>query len=163
MSQSETIGVKTSGMAEVQFTYELPSNVEEAVQMFQPETVLEFFKRALIIAAQANARKLMSAGLNSERIQETMAQWKPGVTVSTRSSVKTIDPVKYLSESFDDFTPERQEEIMRLIQERFSKRAAVPTPNGSEAAPAEPTPEDAAATVTESEGYNPAEGRRRNR
>lgn len=164
MAKIETIGVRTSGMAEVQFTYDLPETIEEAVEMFQPETVLEMFKRAFIIAAQANARKLMSAGLNAERIQETMAQWKPGVTVSTRSSVKALDPVKYLSESFDDFTPERQEEIMRLIQERFNRRTSAPTSNGTEGT-SEGSTEPVTAGDETGEGgeYNPAEARRRNR
>lgn len=166
MAKSEVIGVRTSGMPEVQFTYDLPESVEEAVEMFQQETVLDMFKRAFIIAAQANARKLMSAGLNSERIQETMSQWKPGVTVSTRSSVKTIDPIKFFSENFDGFTPERQEEIMRLIQERFNKRSSGEVGNG--AAPITPVPEtpESATQETTSEGtseseYNPTESRRR--
>lgn len=159
MAKSETISVKTTmstGPAQVEFTYDMPESLEEAVQMFQSETVLEMFKRAFIIAAQANARKLISAGLNSERIQETMSQWKPGVTVSTRSSVKTIDPIKFFSENFDGFTPERQEEIMRLIQERFSKRGS--TPNGNEP---EPVPSVEPSEVTGEGEYNPAEARRR--
>jgi len=171
--KAEQVSVKTTGKPEMEFSYNFSENIEEAVTMYGAENTHELFKRALTIAAQANARKMLSAGLTAERIQNDMSSWKPGVKLSGVSAVKTVDPVKVISENFDDWTPERQEEILRLIQERFAKRGAtpeVPTTNGSEG---EPTAEEIAAITEGVNGgeetpasdataeYNPAEARRR--
>jgi len=154
--KTEQISVKTQGKPEIEFSYNFSENITEAIAMFDTpgsENVHELFKRALTIAAQANARKMLAAGLTPERIQIDMSNWKPGVSVRLTSSIKTVDPVKVISENFDDWTPERQEEILRLIQERFAKRGAtpeVPAINGSEIA-TEPTAEEIAAIT---EGVN---------
>lgn len=166
----EEISVATkdsSGNKETKFHYNLSENTAEAISMFEENNVHELFIRALTIAAQANARKMLAAGYTPERIQLEMDQWRPGVSVSMRSTIKTVDPVKVITENFDDWTPERQEEIFRLIQERFSKRgetALTPAPEPE----AEPTEEEIAAVTagvngdtTPAEEYNPADARRR--
>jgi len=168
--KTENVSVKTTGKPEMEFSYNFSENIEEAVQMYGAENTHELFKRALTIAAQANARKMLASGLNAERIQNDMSGWKPGVKVSGVSAVKTVDPVKVISENFDDWTPERQEEILRLIQERFAKRGETtltPAPEPE----AEPTEEEIAAVTAgvngdttpdeEAANYNPAEARRR--
>jgi len=168
--KTEQVSVKTTGKPEMEFSYDFSETVEEAVNAYGADNVHELFKRALTIAAQANARKMLSAGLTAERIQNDMSGWKPGVKVSGLSAVKTVDPVKVISENFDDWTPERQEEILRLIQERFAKRGeSVPTP--APEPEAEPTAEDIAAITAGVNGdstpadtqaeYNPADARRR--
>jgi hypothetical protein len=154
----EAISVKTQGKPEMEFTYNFSETLPEAIEMYGPENTHELFKRALTIAAQANARKMLAAGLTAERIQNDMSQWKPGVSVRLTSSIKTVDPVKVISENFDDWTPERQEEILRLIQERFAKRGTTPAEspavNGSEGEP-EPTAEEIA-TITEGVNGDPS-------
>jgi len=184
--KSEQISVKTQGKPEIEFSYDFSETLPEAVKTYGEDDVHELFKRALTIAAQANARKMLAAGLTPERIQIEMSNWKPGVSVRLTSSIKTVDPMKVISENFDDWTPERQEEILRLIQERFAKRgepaAAAPVENGTPEPTAEEiaaitegvngdtqesttqTVEAAASTETPAHDYNPAEGRgRRNR
>jgi len=167
--KAEQVSVKTTGKPEMEFSYNFSETIEEAVQMYGADNTHELFKRALTIAAQANARKMLASGLTAERIQLDMSGWKPGVKLTGVSAVKTVDPVKVISENFDDWTPERQEEILRLIQERFAKRgesAPAPAPEPE----AEPTAEDIAAITAgvngdpapaTAEEYNPAEARRR--
>jgi hypothetical protein len=173
LMKREEITVTTKDRPETKFNYNFSENTTEAIQMFEENNVHELFVRALTIAAQANARKMLSAGYTPERIQIEMDQWKPGVTVSMRSTIKTVDPVKVITEQFDDWTDERQEEIFRLIQERFAARGKqVPAAAASNGEP-EPTPEEIAAITagvngdTESEetqpNYDPAAARRRNR
>lgn len=146
----EEISVQTKGHDEIKFQYNLPETAEEAIAMFEANNVNEFFKRALIINAQANARKMMAQGYTGERIQLEMDQWKPGVKMSTSGSVRTVDPVKMIAENFGDWTPERQAEIFALIQERYNNRGqsspsiSLPaTGNGDEIS--EPTEEEMAA------------------
>jgi hypothetical protein len=173
----EEVSVATAGRPEVKFSYNFSENITEAIQMFDrqdqnEQNVHELFKRALTINAQAAARKMLSAGFTAERIQMEMDNWKPGVSLSTRASTKTVDAAKVIAENFDDWTPERQEEIYRLIQERFAKRgqaAPVAAENGS----SEPTEEEIAAVTAGVNGgesapeptpaEQAAEGRRRNR
>lgn len=140
----EEITVTTKDRPETKFSYNVSESTTEAVQMFEEKNVHELFIRALTIAAQANARKMLAAGYAQERIQLEMDQWKPGVTVSMRSTIKTVDPVKVITENFDDWTPERQEEIFRLIQERFASRGQAATPTVTE----EPPTEEEIAAVT---------------
>lgn len=142
----EEITVTTKDRPETKFFYNVSENTAEAVQMFEEKNTHELFIRALTIAAQANARKMLAAGYTPERIQLEMDQWKPGVTVSMRSTIKTVDPVKVITENFDDWTPDRQEEIFRLIQERFASRGQAPqtTPTVTE----EPPTEEEIAAVT---------------
>lgn len=129
----EEITVKTEGKPEVKFEYNLPDSTEEAVTMYEEKFAHAMLIRAITIAAQANARKMLSQGYTAERIQNEMELWKPGVSVSTRSAVKTVDPVKVITENFDDWTPERQEEIFALIQARFASRGqALPVPEATE-------------------------------
>jgi len=169
--KAENISVKTTTKPEpVEFSYNFSETVEEAVTMYGAENVHELFKRALTIAAQANARKMLLSGLTAERIQNDMSGWKPGVKLTGVSAVKTVDPVKVISENFDDWTPERQEEILRLIQERFAKRGE-PTLTPAAEPEAEPTEEEIAAVTAGVNGdstpadttveYNPADARRR--
>jgi hypothetical protein len=150
----EEVTVQTKGRDEVKFNYNFSENTEEAITMYENNNVHELFKRALTIAAQANARKMLAQGYTAERIQIEMDQWKPGISLSTRGAVKTVDPVKVITENFDDWTPERQEEIFRLIQERFASRGATPavaTPDVN----GEPTPEDIEAITVGMNGDTP--------
>ena len=143
----EEVSVTTKDRPEAKFFYNFSENITEAVQMYEEKNVHELFVRALTIAAQANARKMLSAGYTPERIQMEMDQWRPGVSVSMRSSIKTVDPVKIITENFDDWTPERQEEIFRLIQERFASRGqSVPTMTPTNEV-GEPTEEEIAAVT----------------
>lgn len=143
----DEITVTTKDRPETKFYYNLSENTAEAISMFEENNVHELFIRALTIAAQANARKMLAAGYTPERIQMEMDQWKPGVSVSMRSTIRTVDPVKVITENFDDWTPERQEEIFKLIQERFASRGqALPSMPTPEVQP-EPTEEEIAAVT----------------
>jgi hypothetical protein len=152
------ITVQTKGFPEAKFNYNLSENIEEAVAMFESKNVHDLFIRALTIAAQANARKMLSLGKTAETIQIEMDQWKPGFA-TTRNVIKSVDPVKVITENFDEWTPERQEEIFALIQARFAQRG-MPKAEAPEAA----TEEEIAAVT---EGMNgepevaPAPARRR--
>lgn len=154
---NEEITVQTKGFPEAKFVYSLSENITEAVSMFGEKSTHDLFIRALTIAAQAQARKALSLGKTSEAIQLEMANWKPGFA-TTRNVIKSVDPVKVITENFDEWTPERQEEIFALIQARFASRGMKPE------APAEATEEEIAAVT---EGMNgepeaaPAPARRR--
>jgi hypothetical protein len=150
------IDVKTLTKDPVTFEYNLSEKLTEAVEMYGEDNVHEMFLRALVIAAQANARKLMSINMLPDKIQETMDTWKPGIKIRTGVSTKNIDPVKMIEDNFDEWSPERQEAMLRLIQERFNNRMVMPAAatetvetNGEE-----PTAEDIAAIV---EGMNGGE------
>lgn len=180
--ERKELSVQTKGFDEIKFYYNLPETVEEAIQMFEGNVVNEFFNRALIINAQANARKLMALKYTTESIQAAMDQWKPGVKLSTSGSVRAVDPVKLIAENFADWTPERQAEVFALIQERFNNRGqsspTTPVTNNEGEEPTEPTEEEMAAMtagvngdtheteaqteqVIEQTDYDPREGRRR--
>lgn len=164
----EEITVTTKDRPETKFNYNFSENTTEAISMFEENNVHELFIRALTIAAQANARKMLSAGYTPERIQIEMDNWKPGVSVSMRSTIKTVDPVKVITENFDDWTSERQEEIFKLIQERFASRGQI-----APSAQSEPTEEEIAAVTAGVNGgseaaqspseYDPAAARRSRR
>ena len=139
------ITVQTKGFPEATFNYNLSETIEEAVRMFEAKNVHDLFIRAMTIAAQANARKMLVLGKTSEIIQIEMDQWKPGFA-TTRNVIKSVDPVKVITENFDEWTAERQQEIFELIQERFNNRG-VPKAE----APAEATEEEIAAVI---EGMN---------
>lgn len=146
----ESISVQTKGHEEIKFDYNLPETAQEAIDMFEANNVNEFFKRALIINAQAVARKMMTQGYTTERIQIEMDQWKPGVKMVSGGSARTVDPVKMIAENFGDWTPERQAEIFALIQERFNNRGqsspVMPTTDSSDGnGDSEPTDEEMAA------------------
>lgn len=141
----EEVSVTTKDRPEAKFFYNFSENITEAVQMYEEKNVHELFVRALTIAAQANARKMLSAGYTPERIQMEMDQWRPGVSVSMRSTIKTVDPVKVITENFDDWTPERQQEIFDLIAARFAQRGQ--TTLVAPEAQIEPTEEEIAAVT----------------
>lgn len=153
----EEVTVATKGHPEAKFNYNFSENTEEAISMYESNNVHELFKRALTIAAQANARKMLAQGYTAERIQIEMDQWKPGVSLSTRNVVKTVDPVKVITENFDDWTPERQEEIFALIQARFQSRGQAPAAVSVDSSGAEPTEEEIAAITEGVNGGTPAE------
>lgn len=143
----DEVTVTTKDRPETKFFYNFSENTSEAIQMYEESNVHELFIRALTIAAQANARKMLAAGYTPERIQMEMDQWKPGVSVSMRSTIKTVDPVKVITENFDDWTPERQEEIFRLIQERFASRGQSMPSMATTTESSEPTEEEIAAVT----------------
>ena len=72
-------------------TYSSGSTVEEAIQMFGAEAVLDGFHKSATIAIANVLRLAMQAGETDEQLRERLANYKPGV--SQRAPRQAQDPV----------------------------------------------------------------------
>lgn len=117
------------------------------------DQVYELFKSALTIALQAPARKYLaecwdeisdetkvtlvvpaqgengvaSAVLsedNQKELQSFMSVWVPGQKSTRTRTLRPVDPVKALMDSWDHLSSERQAEIMSQISAKFPQPSA---------------------------------------
>jgi len=71
---------------EESITYDLGSNLDDAVSKFGAEVVFTNFKQSAVIAAQGRMRSLIQKGSRGDDLQTKMNEWKPGIKTVTRKS-----------------------------------------------------------------------------
>lgn len=90
---------KVNRSLEMEFSY--PESVEEAVEMFTAESVLDLAVGALDVARQGRIRSMLEKGRSEEEIKSTMSVWKPGVSVRT-TAANPLDAAANLFATMDD-------------------------------------------------------------
>ena len=86
-TQESRAGEKFSG------TYSSGSTVEEAIQMFGAEAILDGFHKSATIAIANVLRLAMQAGETDEQLRERLANYKPGVSQRGPRQAQAQDPV----------------------------------------------------------------------
>jgi hypothetical protein len=112
-------GNKLDEKREAEFTVDYPESVEEAVQMYDEDTVFSLFQRSFDIKANSTARGMLKRGFSEEEIQEEMEDWRPDETRQRRSA-----PSKSLEDQFSDLDADKQREMLqKLAQKAEEKRS----------------------------------------
>jgi hypothetical protein len=104
----------------VTFMYEIGKDLEDAKRIFGEKIVYAMYKRGIVVAAQAPARQLLSAGADAMQIQEHMRTWKPG-ELAPRAA-RTGDPVAKFMMDFDNASVEKQAEMIASLQAMLNAR-----------------------------------------
>jgi len=89
--------------------YDFGETLDDAVELFGAEVVMNNFKQNAVISAQSRMRALLGQGITGDDLQAKLDEWKPGVKTSTRKS-----PVDKLKDLLAGRSPE---EIAALIAE----------------------------------------------
>lgn len=118
----ETLAVKiTSGDkagATASFEYDLPDNLQEAIDKLGHEVVEAFAIRAIVVAVQGHARGLLGAGKTDSEIQTAMDDWTPGMPRVAKSGEQKFE------ELWDKLTPEDRAAIQAKLGTGKAKKVA---------------------------------------
>lgn len=120
MMQEVSVSAKIEGeeKREAKFQYDIPKNLEEALQNYTEEQVFGEFLSGFTVSLQAPARKKlrsMPAGLSveaySDGVQSVMSDWKLGQK-TVRTTSKPEDLVNSLLAQWGTLSKERQKAIL---------------------------------------------------
>lgn len=93
--------------------FEVGNNVNEAVEKFGEELIFEFFKRALIVKAQAAIRREIENGTHPNDLQQVLGTWDPAQTHTVRR-----DPKSSILKDFSALSEEERMEILNALREQ---------------------------------------------
>lgn len=91
---------------EVTAYYDLPTNLDAAVELFGHDAVYSRFKASLIIDIQAFMRGMMNKGKTDDEIRAAVSNWKPGVKVAGKT------PKEKIADLFSKLSAEERAELL---------------------------------------------------
>lgn len=74
----------TMGSTSVQITVDVPSTLEEAVEVFGKSTVVKCFNRGLLQMLRVIAYQQLKGGFPADKLAERMKSWRPFVPLTRR-------------------------------------------------------------------------------
>ncbi|GIV03920.1 MAG: hypothetical protein KatS3mg015_2750 [Fimbriimonadales bacterium] len=111
------ISAKVTGGEPVTVTYDLPETLDEAVEKFGAEKVLNGFLADLRISLQSFIRTRIQKGYTQVQIQADVDRWAPGTRVGVGQKA---DPQQAFLAWFAALPPERQKEELQKLRSALS-------------------------------------------
>lgn len=107
------VSAKVTGGEPVTVTYDFPETLEEAVEKFGAEKVLNGFLADLKIALQSFIRTRINKGYTQAQIQADVDRWVPGTRVGVSQKA---DPQQAFLAWFAALPPEKQREELQKLR-----------------------------------------------
>lgn len=96
---------------EVEVNFDLGDNLQAAVDMCGEAAVFSNYKSNARVSLQNILRAKGAAGLTHDAIQSLVDGWKPGMVIEKT----TIDPETVVSNAFETWSLEKQNEFLRRL------------------------------------------------
>lgn len=94
-----------------------PATVEEAIELWGGDSVLNHATANVRVTLQGIIRRLMDASKTQEEITELTADWKPGVTIEGVGA----NPADRILKNFDKMTAEEKQKILEQLMAKSTE------------------------------------------